>query len=261
MSAGDAQPVEPRDTFYVRRGKRLIDIAVSAIALIVTLPINALVAVGTLLDVGRPLLFKQDRLGKDGRVFTLVKFRNMTNKTDEHGNLLPTGERVTRFGRLMRKTSLDELLNFWPILKGDMSLIGPRPLLVEYGPLYNERHRMRMAVRPGLECPTPARLDHPITWQEQFDNDVWYVENVSLATDLKLLLRIVGLVFDRRQTAIRGGGSRGVFGGYDENGVATSVDALSGKTEYGIRKQENRNAHSDLSTAELTFEGMRSGDC
>lgn len=255
MSAESRTKTRPRDTFYTRYGKRLIDIAVSIIALLVTSPINLLIAVGTLLDVGRPVLFKQERLGKDGKVFTLVKFRNMTNETDEHGSLLPAGERVTKFGRLMRKTSLDELLNFWPILKGDMSLIGPRPLLVEYGPLYSERHRMRMAVRPGLECPTPERLDHPITWQEQFDNDVWYVENVSLATDLKLLLRIVDLVFDRRQTAIRGGGSRGVFGGYDENGVATSVDVLSGKTEYGIRNQENRSAHSDLSAAELTFEG------
>lgn len=261
MSMERLQEVEQRDTLYTRHGKRWIDIIVSVVALIVTLPINAFIAVGTFFDVGRPVLFKQDRLGKDGRIFKLVKFRNMTNEVDEHGSLLPAGERVTRFGKLMRKTSLDELLNFWPILKGDMSLIGPRPLLVEYGPLYSERHRMRMAVRPGLECPTPERLDHPITWQEQFDNDVWYVENVSLATDLKLLLRIVGLVFDRRQTAIRGGGSRGVFGGYDENGVATSVDALSGKTEYGIRNQENRSVHSDLSAAELTFEGMQSGDC
>lgn len=227
MSAGSWPETRPRDTFYARCGKRLIDAVVAAATLVVMLLINLLVAIGTLLDVGRPALFKQKRLGKDGRVFTLVKFRNMTNETDEHGSLLPAGERVTRFGRLMRKTSLDELLNFWPILKGDMSPIGPRPLLVEYGPLYSERHRMRMAVCPGLECPTPERLDHPTTWQEQFDNDIWYVENVSLATDITLFARIATLAFDRRQTAIRGGGDRGVFGDYDENGVATSTAEMN----------------------------------
>lgn len=252
--------MKPRDTFYVRCGKRLIDIVVSAIALVVTLPINALVAVGTLLDVGRPVLFKQERLGKDGQVFTLVKFRNMTNETDEHGNLLPAGERVTRFGRLMRKTSLDELLNFWPILKGDMSLIGPRPLLVEYGPLYNERHRMRMAVRPGLECPTPERLDHPTTWQEQFDNDVWYVENVSLAVDAKLFLRIVSLVFDRRQTAIRGGGDRGMFKGYDAGGIAHSDDGLSEIHSGQARNQRNQIANPDQKSEELMYEGTQSSE-
>lgn len=260
MSAESRTETRLRDTFYTRYGKRLIDIAVSIIALLVTSPINLLIAVGTLLDVGRPVLFKQERLGKDGKVFTLVKFRNMTNETDEHGSLLPAGERVTKFGRLMRKTSLDELLNFWPILKGDMSLIGPRPLLVEYGPLYSERHRMRMAVRPGLECPTPERLDHPITWQEQFDNDVWYVENVSLATDLKLLLRIVGLVFDRRQTAIRGGGDRGVFKGYDTNGIACSEDILPDIHAGQARNQRNQIANPDARVEGLMYEGTQSSE-
>lgn len=217
--------VKPRNTLYTRYVKRAIDIVVSSAALIVTLPINVFVAVGTYFDVGRPVLFKQERLGKDGKVFTLVKFRNMTNDTDENGDLLPASKRVTRFGSMMRRSSLDELLNFWPILKGDMSLIGPRPLLVKYGPLYSERHRARLAVRPGLECPTPKRLDHPITWQEQFENDVWYVENVSLKTDCMLALRILALVFDPKQTAVRGGGNRGEFAGYNEEGVAVSSES------------------------------------
>lgn len=258
MSVRGRQASAPRDTFYARYGKRWIDVVVSAAALVVTLPINALIAIGTFLDVGRPILFRQERLGKDGEVFTLVKFRNMTNETDELGNLLPAGERVTRFGRIMRKTSLDELLNFWPILKGNMSLIGPRPLLVEYGPLYSERHRMRMAVRPGLECPTLERLDHPITWQEQFDNDVWYVENVSFATDFKLLLRIVALVFDRRQTGVRGGGDRGVFGGYNKNGIATSNNALPEMPKLQHEGCESQSNLSDPTIVELLCEGMRS---
>lgn len=217
-----AGAVKPRNTLYTRYVKRAIDIVVSSAALIVTLPINVFVAVGTYFDVGRPILFKQERLGKDGKVFTLIKFRNMTNETDENGELLPASRRVTKFGGIMRKISLDELLNFWPILKGDMSLIGPRPLLVKYGPLYSERHKARLAVRPGLECPTPTRLNHPITWQEQFENDIWYVENMSLRTDIKLLFRMISLVVDPCQTAVRAGGSRGEFSGYDENGEATS---------------------------------------
>lgn len=226
MNVESPHIIKPRDTFYTRHGKRWIDVIVSIVVLALTFPINLMIAIGTLLDVGHPILFKQERLGKDGKTFTLVKFRNMTNETDELGNLLPASERVTRFGRLMRKSSLDELLNFWSILKGDMSIIGPRPLLVEYDSLYSERHLMRMAVRPGLECPTLKRLDHIITWQEQFENDVWYVENISLVTDIKLFARIIVLVFDRRQTEVRGGGDRGVFGGYDAESIACSVNEL-----------------------------------
>lgn len=209
-----------KKSFYRRYGKRAIDIVVSAAAIAVTSPINLAIAIATYRDVGSPILFKQERLGKDGKVFTLVKFRNMTNETDENGELLPPEMRVTKFGSLMRKTSLDELLNFWPILKGDMSIIGPRPLLVRYGPLYNDVHRRRMEVRPGLECPTPYKVDHQLSWQERFDNDVWYVDNLSLSTDVKLLLRMVSVVFDRKQTDIREKATRGPFIGYDENGIA-----------------------------------------
>lgn len=208
------------DSLYCRYGKRAMDIVLSAAGLVVTLPINVAIGIGTYRDVGWPIFFKQERLGKDGKVFTLVKFRNMTNETDENGELLPPEQRVTKFGALMRKTSLDELLNFWSILKGDMSVIGPRPLLVKYGPLYSEKHRRRMEVRPGLECPTPYRLDHEMTWQERFDNDIWYVDNVSLGTDLLLFSRMVCVVFDSKQTEIRGSGHRGPFIGYDSNGMA-----------------------------------------
>ena len=166
------EDVHPRKTFYTEHGKRIIDIIVSLVALIVTAPINVFIAIGTLIDVGRPLLFHQERLGKDGRIFHISKFRNMKNIRDARGELLPASQRVTKFGKMMRKTSLDELLNFWSILKGDMSVIGPRPLVPEYYGRYNKRHKMRMAVRPGLECPPRENFGHVWTWQEQFDNDI-----------------------------------------------------------------------------------------
>ncbi len=221
------EPVTPRDTLYTRVGKRIIDIGVSSVVLGITLPINAVFAVATLIDVGRPILFRQKRAGKDGITFDLVKFRNMTNQKDERGELLPASERVTAWGKIMRKSSLDELLNFWSILKGDMSIIGPRPLPPEYVGRYNRRHRARLAVNPGLECP-PRHLaqDRKWTWQEQFDNDVWYVEHVSLRTDLYLVLCLVRYALDRRSKETRASAMRGTFMGYDENGTAITFEEL-----------------------------------
>ena len=180
----------------------------------------------TLKDVGRPILFEQERVGKDGRIFKLVKFRNMTNERDERGELLPPSQRVTRFGRLMRKTSLDELLNFLSVLKGDMSLIGPRPLVPEYTARYSKRHRMRLSVRPGLECPPRELSDHAWTWQEQFENDIWYVEHVSFRTDCKMMLNLVRFALDRKNSSARASAERGVFVGYDNLGNAISLEQL-----------------------------------
>ena len=178
-----SEPVRPSETIYARYVKRLVDILLSGIALIVTLPLNLIIGIVTVFDVGFPIFFKQERIGRDGKPFTIIKFRNMRNTCDERGELLPPDQRVTTFGRFVRKTSLDELLNFWSIFKGDMSIIGPRPLVPEYTHRYSDRHRMRLAVRPGLECP-PRMIGHHVwTWQEQFENDVWYVENVSFKTD------------------------------------------------------------------------------
>ena len=189
------EDVNPRKTFYSEYGKRIIDIVVSAAALIVTAPINLLLAISTLIDVGTPLLFHQERLGRGGKIIHIVKFRNMKNTRDARGELLPASQRVTKFGKIMRKTSLDELLNFWNVFKGDMSIIGPRPLVPEYIGRYNKRHKMRMAVRPGLECPPRENYGHVWTWQEQFENDVWYVENVSILTDIKMFWKLVRFVF------------------------------------------------------------------
>lgn len=214
------EDVVPSDGLYVRYGKRTIDIVVSGAALIVTLPINTVIGAATFFDVGRPILFKQVRIGKNEKPFYIFKFRNMRNTVDEHGELLPPSQRVTKFGSFIRRASLDELLNFWNVFKGDMSLIGPRPLLPEYTHRYNKRHRMRLAVRPGLECP-PRKLDgHVWTWQEQLDNDVWYVENLSFKTDCMMFANLVRFAFDKKSTSARASSQRGTFMGYSEDGVA-----------------------------------------
>lgn len=219
-----SKSVAPK-SFYVKYGKRAIDIVASGLGLVLTLPVNMILAIGTGIDVGSPIMFHSRRLGRYGQPFTLSKFRNMTNDTDEDGNLLLPELRVTKFGRFVRKTSLDELLNFWSILKGDMSIIGPRPLELKDLDLYSEKHIHRLDVRPGLECPMPYKLDHGVTWQEQFDNDVWYAKNVCLRTDIKLAFRLLYLVFDKEQRRCREDGTKGMFIGYWD-GVAVSESEL-----------------------------------
>lgn len=212
------QPVKARDTFYTRYGKRIIDILVSGCALLVTLPINAVIGVVTFFDVGTPLIFRQKRIGKDEKPFTIYKFRNMTNETDANGELLPPSQRVTKWGKFVRKTSLDELLNFVSIFNGSMSLIGPRPLLDYYVDRLHDRHRSIFQVKPGLECPTLHRVDHALSWQERLDNYVWYVENCSLWVDIRLALRIVQIALDRKSTALRSSATHGGLLGYDRDG-------------------------------------------
>ncbi|MBQ6395770.1 MAG: sugar transferase [Atopobiaceae bacterium] len=221
---GYAEGVE---SFYSKYVKRAVDIAASSAALVVTLPINLAIAVGTYFDVGSPIFFKQTRIGKNGKPFTLIKFRNMTNDTDAEGNLLPPEERVTEFGRIMRTTSLDELLNFWSVLKGDMSIIGPRPLLPEYTDRYCEYHRIRLSVKPGLECPPNPSLEDNSSWESQFNNDVWYAQNVSLITDIKKFVRLFEAVFNKRSTKTRGDAGRSWFMGYDSEGHAVGLNELS----------------------------------
>jgi lipopolysaccharide/colanic/teichoic acid biosynthesis glycosyltransferase len=221
-----ADAVYVRDSLYTRYIKRLIDIIVSFCACIITLPLNLIIGVITYFDVGRPLFFRQERLGKNGKVFHIIKFRNMRDTKDERGELLPTAQRVTKFGKIVRKTSLDELLNFWSILKGDMSLIGPRPLVPEYYCRYSERHINRLAFRPGLECPPRGRLDHVWTWQEQFENDVWYVENVSFLTDCKMMLNLFRFALEQKSSNARAVSSRGTFMGYSSDGRAINMDEV-----------------------------------
>lgn len=220
------EPVKVKDTVYTRYIKRLIDIVISLIICIITLPINLVIGIITFFDVGRPIFFKQDRVGRNGKIFHIIKFRNMRNTRDERGELLPPAQRVTKFGKFVRKTSLDELLNFWSILKGDMSLIGPRPLVPEYYHRYNDRHINRLAVRPGLECPPRELTDHVWTWQEQFENDVWYVENVSFRTDCKMIFYLLRFTLDRKSANARAVADRGTFMGYDLDGEAINLDGV-----------------------------------
>lgn len=207
-----------KNTFYIKYGKRILDIILSVIVLIVTIPINLIIAVVTFFDVGRPILFKQSRMGKNMKKFTIYKFRNMTNETDANGELLPPSERVTKWGKFVRKTSLDELLNFVSILNGSMSVIGPRPLHDYYAERLHDRHKMMYQVKPGLECPTPHSIDHELSWGERFDNYAWYAENCSFAVDVKLFIRMFSLVFDKRETKKREKAEHGGFLGYDEEG-------------------------------------------
>ena len=154
----------------------------------------------------------------------------MNNKRDENGNLLPGKERVTKLGKIVRKASLDELLNFWSVLKGDMSLIGPRPLVREYTAFLSERHQKRYAVRPGLECPMMIHTDEYKTWSLQFDNDVWYVEHVSFAVDIKMVFALIRMTFNRKTSKMRGNAVRGSFMGYNPDG--TSINSHSVPAKY-----------------------------
>lgn len=224
------EKVVPRRSIYTRFGKRFLDIVLSAAALIITSPVNLILAICTYFDVGRPVIFRQKRAGLDGKPFTIIKFRNMTNEKDQNGDLLPPVQRVTKLGRFVRKTSLDELMNFVSVLHGDMSLIGPRPLLMEYYQLYSDRHKERQSVRPGLECPMIHRTDDRMTWKKQFENDIYYVENVSLLLDIKLAFLLVRMVFRRKGTSCRCDGMRGTFMGYGRDG--SSIDSYEVPMHY-----------------------------
>lgn len=223
------EPVKPRVSFYTKYGKRLMDILVGLTGFLVSAPFNLVIAVVTFFDVGRPILFKQERIGKDMKRFTIYKFRNMTNDTDVNGELLPASERVTKWGKFVRRTSLDELLNFVSVLKGDMSIIGPRPLLDAYAERLHDRHKAIYMVKPGLECPTLQKVGHELTWQERLDNYVWYVENCSFLTDIKLCFRIVQIALDRKETKRRSVSGHGGFLGYGVDGQLIYTKAVPDK--------------------------------
>lgn len=236
--------IQPSQTIYARYVKRLIDILVSGIGLLITLPVNLIIALVTLFDVGHPIFFKQERIGKGEKNFTLIKFRNMRNEYDVNGDLLPAAQRVTRFGKFVRKTSLDELLNLWSVFRGDMSLIGPRPLLPQYLERFNARHRCRFYVRPGLECPPRVVLNGKWTWQERFENDVWYVENLSFLVDCKMVVNMFRYAFDPKMSTMRANAMIGTFMGYDFNGNAITQydieeDLISEFLEYERSKVIN----------------------
>ncbi|MDE6909345.1 MAG: sugar transferase [Lachnospiraceae bacterium] len=180
---------------YQKYIKRLFDIIISFTALVVLSPVLAVTAVLVRVRLGSPVIFHQDRPGYHGKVFRLCKFRSMTDERGADGELLPDEVRLTKFGKKLRATSLDELPELWNILKGDMSLIGPRPLLVKYLPLYNEFQRHRHDVKPGLTGWAQVNGRNAITWEQRFAYDVYYVKHISFWMDLKILFRTVAVVF------------------------------------------------------------------
>lgn len=167
--------------------KRFFDILLSGCALLVLWPVLLVVALLVKMKLGSPVVFCQDRPGKDEKIFKMYKFRSMTDDRDKNGELLPDEVRLTRFGRLLRATSLDELPELWNIFKGDMSIVGPRPLLVRYLPRYNAVQRRRHEVRPGLTGLAQVSGRNAITWEEKFARDVEYVDNITFAGDLKII--------------------------------------------------------------------------
>ena len=171
--------------------KRLIDITASGAALVALSPVLAVTAYKVKKDLGSPVLFKQTRPGLNGKPFEMIKFRTMKDATDKEGNLLPDSERLTPFGQKLRSTSLDELPELWNVLKGDMSLVGPRPLLMEYLPLYTSEQARRHNVRPGVTGYAQVNGRNAISWEEKFQLDTWYVDNQSLWLDIKILAKTV----------------------------------------------------------------------
>lgn len=203
---------------YRKYIKRLLDFILSLIAIIILSPILLIVAILVRIKLGSPVIFKQKRPGLHERIFTLYKFRTMTDQKDEQGNLLPDEIRLTKFGKLLRSTSLDELPELFNILKGDMSVVGPRPLLIRYLPLYNEHQKHRHDVRPGFTGWAQCNGRNAISWEEKFDLDVYYIRHVSFLLDLKVIFKTIKIVLFREgissNTSVtmeefRGNGSEG----------------------------------------------------
>lgn len=187
---------------YVKFGKRFFDIVLSLIALLLLWPVILLVAILVRLKLGSPVIFHQKRPGYREKIFTLGKFRTMTDARDASGELLPDAVRLTKFGAFLRKTSLDELPELWNILKGDMSIVGPRPLLVEYLPYYTKRERLRHTIRPGLTGLAQVNGRNFIAWDDRLEKDVEYVEHISFWLDLKILWMTVKVVLAREDVAV-----------------------------------------------------------
>lgn len=182
---------------YERYIKRPQDFCCALFALIVLSPVQLIIAILVRVKIGSPVIFKQDRPGLNEKIFKLYKFRTMTDEKDEEGNLLPDDVRLTKFGKLLRSTSLDELPELFNILKGDMSVVGPRPLLVRYLPLYNEHQARRHEVRPGFTGYAQVHGRNAISWEEKFDLDVEYVDHVTFLGDWKIILQTVKTVLKR----------------------------------------------------------------
>ena len=204
---------------YAKYFKRILDFLLSLIALIILSPVFLIIAILVRVKLGSPVIFKQKRPGKNEKIFTLYKFRTMTDKKDENGNLLPDEKRLTKFGKALRSTSLDELPELFNILKGDMSIIGPRPLLVEYLPLYNEEQKHRHDVRPGLTGLAQVSGRNSISWEEKFDDDIRYIKNITFINDVKIFFETIIKVFKREGISQENNATMEKFKGTQKNKI------------------------------------------
>lgn len=184
--------------------KRLLDIIIASIALILLSPLYAFVAYKVKKNLGSPVLFRQVRPGLHGKPFEMIKFRTMKDAVDEQGNPLPDSERLTPFGQMLRSTSLDEMPELWNVIKGDMSIVGPRPLLMEYLPLYSPEQAKRHDVRPGMTGHAQVNGRNAISWEEKFKLDTWYVENQSIWLDFKIMFKTVHKVLAKDDISAEG---------------------------------------------------------
>ena len=193
--------------------KRLLDIVIASTALVVLSPLYAFVAYKVKKNLGSPVLFRQVRPGLNGQPFEMIKFRTMKDAVDAQGNPLPDSERLTAFGKMLRSTSLDEMPELWNVIKGDMSIVGPRPLLTEYLPLYNKEQAKRHDVRPGMTGYAQVNGRNAISWEEKFKLDTWYVENRSLWLDFKIMLKTVKKVISKDDISAEGEATMTKFAG------------------------------------------------
>ncbi|WP_278364167.1 sugar transferase [Acinetobacter schindleri] len=196
--------------------KRLLDITIASTALILLSPIYLIVARKVKKNLGSPVLFRQVRPGLHGKPFEMIKFRTMKNALDAEGNPLPDSERLTTFGKMLRATSLDEMPELWNVIKGDMSIVGPRPLLMEYLPLYNSEQAKRHNVRPGITGYAQVNGRNAISWEKKFELDTWYVENQSLWLDFKIMLKTIKKVIAKDDISAEGEATMSKFTGTPE---------------------------------------------
>lgn len=184
--------------------KRILDVAIASTALVLLSPVYAMVAYKVKKNLGSPVLFRQTRPGLHGQPFEMIKFRSMKDALDTAGNPLPDSERLTPFGKMLRATSLDEMPELWNVIKGDMSIVGPRPLLMEYLPLYNSEQAKRHEVRPGITGYAQVNGRNAISWEKKFELDTWYVNNQSLWLDFKIMLKTVKKVLAKDDISAEG---------------------------------------------------------
>lgn len=195
--------------------KRLLDIIISLTALVILLPFLIIIVILIYFKLGSPIFFTQERAGKDGKIFKMIKFRSMLNSWDTDGNLLSDKERLTPLGKVLRSTSLDELPELINILKGDMSIVGPRPLLIEYLPLYNEIQAKRHDVLPGLTGWAQINGRNSLSWSEKFELDIWYVNNRNLILDIKIIFMTFSKVYKREGISQIGNATMEKFNGFN----------------------------------------------